>query len=70
VLPIQESYLVIPDPLKRIERLGKSLKLVDGETFYKRYISFKELMLPLFTAGFDEPLCAWLEERYGLLSFS
>lgn len=69
VIPVVDSYVVVPDPLKRIERLGKNLKLKENETLYERYVSFRELLLPLFTVGIDLPLTEALEERYGPSDF-
>jgi hypothetical protein len=38
------SFRVMPDPLKRLERLSKPLKINDTETLRERWISFCDLM--------------------------
>lgn len=65
IIPTMEGYIAIPDPLKRIEKLGKALALKDHETLHERYVSFKELMMNLFTTDVDNNLIEALNERYG-----
>ncbi len=44
LISCERGVLLIPDPIKRIERLGKSLNMTSKEELKERYISFEELL--------------------------
>jgi len=60
-----EGFVMVPDPLKRIERLGKKLHIADESEIFERYQSFKELMVGLEYVGVTEGLVIGITERYG-----
>lgn len=60
-----ERYAMIPDPIKRLERLGKHICRADEETDIKsRWQSFKDLMYELADYSMHEPLIKAVEGRY------
>jgi len=65
IIQTYQGWVVVPDPLKRIERLGKKLYIQSETELYERYVSLNELMKNLFVNGVDNLLCEALAERYG-----
>jgi hypothetical protein len=66
-----DGIVLVPDPLKRMERLGKSLDFIseDHSSFMagvrERYISFKEKIQPWNNEIIYTQVAEGLQERYG-----
>lgn len=66
-----DGRVLVPDPLKRIERLGKSMDFIsEGHSSFmagvrERYISFKEIIQPLNDENIYDQVADGLNERYG-----
>ncbi|UTQ50507.1 MAG: 207 kDa replicase polyprotein (domains: methyltransferase - helicase - RNA-dependent RNA polymerase) [Plant associated tobamo-like virus 1] len=65
IIQTVKGFKVIPDPLKRIEKLGKPISIHDEMDLRQRYVSFKELIDPLADEELHEAIAAGMNERYG-----
>jgi hypothetical protein len=65
VLQTGERFALVPDPLKRIERLGKAIDAERESSLRERFESFRELVKPLKNYDLYERLLKGMEERYG-----
>lgn len=57
------NFVFIPDPLKRIEKLGKKLYFDDEKEFIERHKSFKEMVKMLKYEELYQPLIIGMTER-------
>ncbi len=64
IIPHADGYIPVPDPLKRVERLGRGLVGVDNHGLKDRHTSFAELMQSLLIVGIDDVLVEAMAERY------
>ena len=65
VIQTEKGFRLVPDPLKRIEKLGKRHEVETESEMRERYESFKELMTPLFESQeILEITAIALNERY------
>jgi hypothetical protein len=70
IIPTHEAYVVVPDPVKRMERLGKHLYVNDEKDKRERYISFADMMQGLNYSGVKDRLIYALSERYGTSGYT
>ena len=64
IISTHEAFVIIPDPVKRMKRLGKHLYVVAEKDIYERYIRFADMMQGLNYSGVKDRLIYALSERY------
>jgi hypothetical protein len=70
IIPTHEAYFIIPDPVKRMERLGKHLYVTDEKDIRERFVSFSDMMQGLNYSGVKDRLIYALSERYGTSGYT